>query len=328
MTHHARYTIDCEPSPERFAAAYLRVSGDECAVIETYTSHALPRILDAISAAGRAPEDVRWVVVTHAHLDHAAGASALLARCPNATLLAHPKAARHLIDPSRLVASAIGVYGADRFERLYGSIEPIPAARVRALADEETVALGGDTLRVLHTAGHATHHFVVDDPAAETVYTGDAFGLVYPAVQGHGRFALVSASPVDFDAVEARKSIDRILALRAKSACLTHWGEVRDLEVVADQLRRWIDRAERWVTEAAQRDESVETITARLKTAWAEAVTADADARGLGFGRDAMQTLAMDIELNAQGLAVAADITRRRARSQTPGVRDANSPRP
>src|SRR5580704_15922229 len=206
---HARYTIDCDILP-KFTAAYLRVAGDECAFIETHTSHAQPKLLAELAAHGRRPEDVRWVVVTHAHLDHAAGAGALLARCPNATLLAHPRAARHLVDPRKLVASATAVYGAERFARLYGEIEPAPKERVRALEDGERFELGGAELQVFHTAGHAKHHFVVDDPVLRTVYTGDTFGLAYPALQRGGRFALATTSPTDFDPAEARKSIDLV----------------------------------------------------------------------------------------------------------------------
>src|SRR4051812_36301587 len=103
MTTHNPTTIDVDLAPP-FTAAYLRTAGSECAYIEAHTSHALPKLLAALAAQGRAVEDVRYVVVTHAHLDHAAGAWALLARCPNATLLAHPSAAKNLIDPAKLVA--------------------------------------------------------------------------------------------------------------------------------------------------------------------------------------------------------------------------------
>ena len=313
MNGHARHTIDCEDAPTHFTAAYLRVAGDECAFIETYTSHALPKLLGALAAAGKKPDDVRWVVITHAHLDHAAGASALMRACPRATLLAHPRAARHMIEPAKLVASATAVYGAKRFADLYGTIDPIPADRVRALEDGEAFPLGDATLRVFHTAGHANHHFVIDDPALETVYTGDTFGLVYPALQAKGRFAIASTSPTNFDPAEARKSIDRVLALGAKAACLTHFGEVRDLDEVASQLRVWIDRAEKWLDEATRSDESVEAITTRLTKAWRDAVKETSDARGLAFDEAAYRHLAMDIDLNAQGIASVAIARRKKA---------------
>ncbi len=307
---HTRTTVDCDARTPSFTAAYLRVAGDECAFIETETSHALPRLLAALAERGRRVEDVRWVVVTHAHLDHAAGAGGLLAACPNATLLAHPRAAKHLIDPSKLVKSATAVYGEERFAKLYGKIDPIPAERVRALGDGETFELGGATLRVLHTAGHANHHFVVDDPEASTVYTGDSYGLVYPALQKHGLFAIASTSPTNFDAKEARLSIDRIRALGEKDACLTHFGACSDTGGIAQQMHAWVDRADTWVEEAARGEETVEQITEHLRKAWREAIEHEVETRHLAFGREEWELLTLDIDLNAQGLAVAAELKR------------------
>jgi glyoxylase-like metal-dependent hydrolase (beta-lactamase superfamily II) len=305
MTEHSRITVDCDVT-DHFTAAYLRLAGSECAFIEAHTSHAVPKLLAAVRAAGKAPEAVRWVVVTHAHLDHAAGAGALLQACPNATLLAHPRAARHLIDPSKLVASATSVYGAKRFAELYGTIDPIPAARVRALEDGATFELGDATLQVLHTAGHANHHFVVHDPRLDCVYTGDSFGLVYPAIQGRGRFAIASTSPTNFDALEARKSLKRILDLKTTFACLTHFDAFADVAEIGAQVGAWVDRAEAWVDEAASGSESVEAMTTRLAEQWKAAVAAESERRGLGFSDQAFRLLALDLELNAQGLAFVA----------------------
>lgn len=310
MTEHARHTIDCDVLP-KFTAAYLRTAGDECAFVETHTGHAVPRLLSALDAHGLRPEQVRWVVVTHAHLDHAAGAGTLLAKCPNATLLAHPRAARHLIDPSKLVASATQVYGEARFAELYGRIEPIPAERVKALDDGATFELGGATLRVHHTAGHAKHHFIVEDSAIETVYTGDTFGLVYPALQHGKRFAIATTSPTDFDPIEARKSIDKVLSLGAKAACLTHFDEIRDLDEVARQLRGWIDRSERFRDEAAASDEPLPAMTKRIEEKLRAAIDEDVKARGIPFGADDWKLLSLDIELNSQGIAFVADKARR-----------------
>jgi glyoxylase-like metal-dependent hydrolase (beta-lactamase superfamily II) len=309
-TTHARYTIDCDVVSQ-FTAAYLRVAKRECAFIEAHTSHALPKLLDALAARGLHPADVRYVVVTHAHLDHASGASALLAKCPNATLLAHPRAARHLIDPAKLVASATSVYGAARFAELYGTIEPIAKERVRALEDGESFELGDATLRVHHTAGHAKHHFVIDDPALSTVYTGDTFGLVYPALQRGVRFAIATTSPTDFDPDEARKSIERVLSLGESAACLTHFDEVRDLDEVASQLRAWIDRSESWLEEAAQTDDAPDVMTAKIAAKLKDAIAKDAASRGLALGDADWKLLALDVELNAQGIAFVADKKRR-----------------
>ena len=310
MSAHARITVDCDVMP-RFTAAYLRIAGEECAFIEAHTSHALPRLLAALAERGKKPEQVRYVVVTHAHLDHAAGASALLAACPNATLLAHPRAAKNLVDPARLIAGATHVYGEERFAKLYGTIAPIPQERVKTLADDETFELGGATLRALHTAGHAWHHFAVDDPTLSTVYTGDTFGLVYPALQRGLRFALATTSPTGFHAAEARKSVDRILALGRDAACLTHFDEVRDLDECARQLHRWIDLSDQWVTEGAASSLPTKELEASISAKLREAIAQDTSTRGLTLTPADWDLLSLDIELNGQGLAYAAEEKRK-----------------
>jgi glyoxylase-like metal-dependent hydrolase (beta-lactamase superfamily II) len=306
MPEHARFTIDADVTP-RFTACYLRLAGDECAFIEAHTAHALPRLLAALAEHGRRPEEVRWVVVTHAHLDHAAGASALLEACPNATLLAHPSAARNLIEPSKLVRGATAVYGEARFRELYGRVTPIAKERVRALADGEGFELGGATLRAWHTSGHAFHHFVVDDPATDTVFTGDTFGLVYPALQTYGRFAIPSTSPTGFDAAEAQKSLAKVLALGRRFVCPTHYDGYEDAAAIAEQVGRFIDRAERWVEEGARSGEPASVLEERFAAAWRGAIAEEAPR----FGADEAKLLALDVELNAQGLAYAAEARRK-----------------
>lgn len=312
MDRHARFTIDADLTP-RFTACYLRTAGDECAFVEAHTGRALPRLLGALGERGKRPDDVRWIVVTHAHLDHAAGAGALLAACPNATLLAHPRTAKHLVDPTRLVQGATAVYGEARFRNLYGTVTPVPQERVRLLGDGDSFELGGAKLTAWHTSGHAYHHFVVDDPATETVFTGDTFGLVYPALQAHGRFAIPSTSPTGFNADEARKSIDKVLALGERYVCPTHFDAYEDAAAIAAQLRRFIDCAGAWVEEASRGDEPLEPMQARLEDAWRAAIREEAPR----FGADELGLLALDVELNGQGLAYVANA--RRAERGSPG---------
>lgn len=297
-------TIDSGYVKPGFAACYLRVQGDEAAFVETNTSHAVPKLLDALREAGLAPEQVRWIVVTHVHLDHAGGAASLLAHCPNATIVAHPRAARHLVDPSRLVSSARAVYGDEVFEKLYGAIPPAPAERVRAVEDEEVLELGGAPLRFLHVRGHANHHFAVHDPERETVYTGDAFGLAYPYLQRAGRFVFASTSPTDFDGPEAKKSVDRILGLGTKTACLTHFGELDELETMGAQLHDWLDFSQALFERIGElppekREEvAYAALTEKMENA--------AKARGLTLSAEDWDLLSLDMRLNAQGLAFAA----------------------
>jgi glyoxylase-like metal-dependent hydrolase (beta-lactamase superfamily II) len=304
-SQHARHTLDCDVIP-RWTACYLREAPGEVAFIEAHTAHALPRLLKALDDRGRRAEEVRYIVVTHAHLDHAAGAGALLQRCPNATLLGHPRAIANLVEPTKLVASATRVYGAERFAELYGEVVPVPPARARALDDKATFELGGASFRVHHTAGHARHHFVVEDPELSTVYTGDAFGLTYPALQRAGRFSIASTSPIDFDAPEARRSLDLIVGLGMKAACPTHFDAVTDLAEVAAQVRGWIDRSEAWMESAAASGAPMEAMTAQIAGWIREAFQADSSARGLQLTTHDWTLLATDIDLNAQGIAFAA----------------------
>jgi glyoxylase-like metal-dependent hydrolase (beta-lactamase superfamily II) len=299
-------TIDCDPQAPQTVAAYLRLEGGEAAFVETNTQKTLPALEAALVRSGVAPEAVRWIVVTHVHLDHAGGASALLARCPNATLLAHPRAARHLIDPSRLVASATGVYGAERFAELYGTIEPAPEGRVRALADGETFALGNAELRVHHTRGHANHHFVVADPAMDTVFTGDSFGVVYPQLQRAGTYALASTSPTDFDPEAAHETIDRIVGFGSRTLHPTHFGAIGDLPSAAAQLHEWIDASARWLDAASGSGQSYEENKRIIERAMHGEMQRQADRVGLALGKEDWALLALDLDLNSQGIAFVA----------------------
>jgi len=308
---HERHTIDCEPAHPGYVSAYLRVAGDECAFVECYTAHALPHLLAALSRHGMTPAQVRYVIVTHAHLDHAGGASALMDACPNATLLAHPRAARHLIAPEKLVASATAVYGEEVFAKLYGKIQPIPEARVKVLGEGETFALGASTLRVFHTEGHARHHFIVHDPDTGTVYTGDTFGLVYPRLQRAGTFAFASTSPTDFDASAAYASLDKVVALGEKTASLTHFGDVTDVATVAAQVRAFLERSEELVVREAATSAPMAEMQARVAHDLRSVFTEAAGASGLTLGADDWASLELDLGLNAQGLAFAAEKRRK-----------------
>jgi glyoxylase-like metal-dependent hydrolase (beta-lactamase superfamily II) len=297
-------TLDCEYLSPGVAAAYLRAEWDEVAIIETGTARNVPALLAELQAQGFAREQVRWIIVTHVHLDHAGGASALMQACPNATLLCHPRAERHLVDPSRLVASAKAVYGEQRFAQLYGQLDPVPAARVRALGDRESVAFGVGELAFHHVRGHANHHMVVHDVMADAVFTGDAFGLVYPRLQRGGLFAFPSTSPTDFDAAEAHAALSRIIGLGAGCLYPTHFGEVRELDEVAAQLHRWLVVSESLRLEARHREpgERLAFIRAGLEAEFQVAAVR----AGLSLSSDDLAFLELDLGLNAQGLVHAA----------------------
>jgi len=288
-------TIDCNYVVPEFAASFLLTEGNEAAFIENNTAHSVPILLAALSKKGLKPSDVRYVIVTHVHLDHAGGSSMLMKACPNATLLAHPRAAKHLIDPEKLVSSARQVYGAEVFDRLYGTIEPIAESRVRTMSDGETLTWGTRTLTFLHTRGHANHHFCVLDSASRAIFTGDSFGLAYPALQKHGLFIFPSTSPTDFDPVEAKASVERIASCGATSAYLTHFGPITDLAGARTQLLAHLDFSEKLLHDAADStlpdSELSDFCLKALRSHFKEAVNAHG------------KLIKMDLQLNADGIA-------------------------
>lgn len=304
MTTPRLVTIDCDYLGPGIAAAYLRIQGDEVAFVETNTNHAVPKLLAALEQENLSPKQVRYIIVTHVHLDHAGGTSLLAKACPDAMVLAHPRAARHLIDPSKLVASARAVYGADRFDALYGTIEPIDASRVKQLDDGAEVPFGDTHFRFIHTRGHANHHFIVHDPARSSVFTGDTFGLSYPRLQRGKPFVFPSTSPTDFDAPAAHASIDIVKNLGTHRAALTHFGEVSELEMIAAQLHEWIDLSAAWMEQASKADPA--DAEKNIRASIVEAMDRAVDRAGFVLDAQDRALLDLDVGLNAQGLAYAA----------------------
>ena len=200
-------------------AAFLARSGDGCLLVETGPESTRERLVEELSARGVEPGDLAAVFVTHIHLDHA-GAAGWFAR-QGVPVHVHPRGARHLVDPARLVESARGVYG-DRFDTLWGGMEPAPEALVRPLADGATVAVAGLEVEAVETPGHAFHHHAYR--IGGELFTGDAAG----ARLGASAFLSVTSAPPQFDLEHTLASIDKLAGLDADRLWLTHFGAVED----------------------------------------------------------------------------------------------------
>ncbi|MEM7678058.1 MAG: MBL fold metallo-hydrolase [Myxococcota bacterium] len=312
---HDTTTIDCEYLDRpQFAAAYLITDGKKAAFIDNCTSRNVPQMMTALQNRGLGPDAVEYVIITHVHLDHAGGTSALLQACPQATVVAHPRAARHVIDPSKLVSSASAVYGADEFKKLYGTIEPIPEGRVMAMEDNEVLSFGSGQLRFMHTRGHANHHFCILDESSQSLFTGDAFGLHYPRLQGPGQFVFPSTSPTDFDGPLARDSVQRIVNAKPQRVFPTHFGEVTAIETAGRQLLRHLEFHEAVMLDAEQSELADDALTTycqiRLKDYFAGLFNQHGD---LGMQSDIWSFVELDLNLNGQGLAFAANKRRRKS---------------
>jgi glyoxylase-like metal-dependent hydrolase (beta-lactamase superfamily II) len=286
------------------AACYLIRERDRLAFVDTGTAHTVPGLLGVIADLGLTPGHVDYVIPTHVHLDHAGGAGALMAACPNATLVAHPKGAPHLIDPAKLAAGAAAVYGDEAFARDFGGLLPVPAGRVIAAEDGQTFDLAGRELTFLHTPGHANHHGSIFDAGSGGMFTGDTFGISYRDFDtAAGPWLFAPTTPVAFDPDAWQQSLDRMLAFEPTAAFLTHYCRIDAPARHVEQLRRSvrdlaaIALAHAEVPAAERKGRIKDALTARL--------LADARAHGCKLDEARMRDLlAVDLELNAQGLEV------------------------
>ena len=251
---------------ERVTAGFL-VEGPQPALVETGARTSVATVRDALTAAGLGPGDLRWLVLTHIHLDHAGGVGDLAEAFPAATVVVHERGARHLADPSRLVESAARVYG-PLLDSLYGRMLHVAEDRLVAAADGHVVEIGaGRTLTLVDSPGHARHHHAVLDNQTGTLLVGDAVGVVLPDLP----VLRPAAPPPDFDLEAAVGSLHRFAGLRPERVVLTHYGVVPDpmatLAEAEEMLHRWVAVAEGVVRGAA--DSGVEDIAAALGDAFA-----------------------------------------------------------
>lgn len=306
------HTIDTGFVRPQFDAAYLVVEGSRAAFIDCGTNYSVPRMLAALDAAELTPAHVDWLILTHVHLDHAGGAGELITELPNARLLVHPRGARHMIDPSQLWAGASAVYGETVMDETYGRLRPIPADRVVEATDEYVAYLGDRPLLCLHTPGHAKHHMAIYDRQSNTCFTGDTFGLSYRDLDtDQGPFIIPTTSPVQFDPEALHASIDRLLALKPAAMYLTHYGRVEPVERLGADLHAQIDA----MVELAQAADRQADRYQHLRDSLSKLYFARAEAHGWTKGREALEALAldMDITLNTQGLEVWLDGRKRRS---------------
>jgi glyoxylase-like metal-dependent hydrolase (beta-lactamase superfamily II) len=238
-----------------------------------------------------------------------------MAALPHARLVVHPLGARHLIDPSRLIAGASAVYGADEVQRSIGTVLPVSAERVLESADGMEIDLAGRPLRLLDTPGHARHHHCVWDERSRGVFTGDTFGLSYREFDTpQGAWLLPSTTPVQFDPPALRHSFERLLALRPDCVYLTHFGRLpatpgpHDADTLAqlgrdylEQLDAVIALGERTAAAIPDAEERHVALVEGLGEIYLERVQRLA---GELPRERVLELLDMDIELNAQGMGV------------------------
>ncbi|MBT8098531.1 MAG: MBL fold metallo-hydrolase [Gammaproteobacteria bacterium] len=303
--------IDTEYARPLQDASHLIVESGRAAFVDTGVNDSVPLLLDALVAHDLDAADVDFVFLTHIHLDHAGGAGRLMQSLPNATCVIHPRGAPHMVDPAKIIAGTEAVYGVEQSRKMYGTIEPIDEKRIDIAVDGAWHDLNGRAMQTIFTEGHARHHYVLNDPTSQGVFTGDSFGVSYRELDtANGEFIFPTSTPIDFDPEAAHVSCDTILACEPRYAYLTHYSRVSNLEKLAGDMHECLDAYKRMAIDCANEKNRQQAIEDRMF----EFLAGRLKAHGFAGDRDSMYAvLKIDVVLNSQGLGVWLD--------RNPGVR-------
>lgn len=298
---HGISAVDAQFHRPKRAAIHLIVENDKVALIDTGTSFSIPGVIETLQQKNLTVENVTYIILTHIHLDHAGGAGECMRRFPNAKLIVHPRGARHMANPDKLIAGATAVYGETEFQRVYGEIFPIDENRIIEAPDKFSIKLNGRSLLFLDTPGHARHHNCIYDERSESFFTGDTFGVSYREFDvNNTEFIFPTTTPVQFDPDAAHVSLDRIMSYKPRYAYLTHYSRIGNLSHHAQSMHYMID-AHTAIAQKAKGNKSDKqaTIADALKTLLFQELAK----HGCNLPQENINKLLhSDINLNSQGL--------------------------
>lgn len=211
------------------------------ALIETGPSISIPYIKHALKSKGITPDEIKYIIVTHIHLDHAGGAGLLLKECPKAKVIVHPAGKRHLENPERLIQGAKAIYGA-QFNDFFEPVLPVPGPALMEMKNKSTLTLSpGRKLTFYHTPGHARHHFSIMDSRTNTFFTGDTLGIRYPQLEESGvHLFLPSTSPNQFDPDAMLNSVSLAENLQPDRIAFGHFFISEEPAKVYRDINKWL----------------------------------------------------------------------------------------
>ena len=253
----------------RSIASCLIESDGQAVLIDPGPTSSLPTLREKLSAQGLSAADLSAILLTHIHLDHAAAAGSLVRENPRLPVYVHKIGAPHMADPSRLLQSAGRLYK-DQMQRMFGEFVPVPQENLRVLEGGETIPLGSQTLEVLYTPGHASHHVSYFDSAEGVAFVGDTTGMRIE----NDSFVLPVTPPPDIDLEVWETSLAAISSRRPTRLFLTHFGFCADVEAHIAQFR---ERLHLWAARARELLRNGEETTALA--AFTEFVRADLERR-------------------------------------------------
>jgi glyoxylase-like metal-dependent hydrolase (beta-lactamase superfamily II) len=290
--------VDTEYVRPQMDAAHVVVSDDQAAIVDTGPNTAVPLVLAALEQLQVPPDAVRYLFLTHVHLDHAGGAGALMRALPNASCVVHPRGAPHMIDPGKLIEGTRAVYGEELFAKLYGEILPIARERIVIAQDGQRFSLPRRDFECVHTPGHALHHQAIVDHTVNSIFTGDTFGISYREFDtARGPWIMPTTTPTQFDPAQLKASIIRLMQFRPRKLYLTHYSEVGDCPRLANDM---YDAVDQFVAIARRSGHDQSRMRFELRSLAHESLSE----HGCPLGASAIDAiLGKDFELNAAGLA-------------------------
>ncbi|MGD8191413.1 MBL fold metallo-hydrolase [Brevibacillus ginsengisoli] len=275
------------------------IEDEQLTLIETSASPSLPYLLKGLQTLGLDPHDVRYIIVTHIHLDHAGGAGLFLKEYPNATVVVHPKGARHLANPERLIAGAREVYK-DQFDPFFAPLLPVPEDKLLIKNHEDTLCIGPNrTLTFYDTPGHANHHFSIYDPVSNGMFTGDTVGVKYAQLDELDfPFYLPSTSPNQFHPDRMLESIHLFESKKLDRIYFGHFGMSENVSEVYRQVKEWLPVFVDTAAALLQEGKGASAITASLYQQVQEYLVS----HGIPESHPAFDVVKLDLEICAMGL--------------------------
>lgn len=275
------------------------IAEEEIAIVDTGTSHSVKHVIEGLETLGYSLDQVKYIIVTHIHLDHAGGAGYLLKQCINAKVVVHPRGARHLSEPERLVAGAKVVYG-ETFDNYIGPVYAIPEEKLLVKNDGDTLKLSATcTLQFSDTPGHSNHHLSIYDPISNGMFSGDTVGIRYEQLIQEGvDLYLPSTSPNQFNPDAMQAAIDTMLEMNLDYLYFGHFGMTKEPEKALQQVSKWLTIFNEETKKVADNEEDYEVLANRL----VERIREDLRKQGVSDNHEVYFLIELDMEVSAMGL--------------------------
>ncbi len=237
------YLIDTQYVREGFNAVYLVVCQGKGLLVDCGTAHSVCHIEKAIAEVGLSWEQLDTVVLTHVHLDHAAGSGLIMQKAKNAKLYVHPRGYRHLIDPTKLIAGTQEVYASQPIEELFGKMLACPEERLIQAENNQEIDFFGRKFLIHHSPGHAKHHLSLLDLKQRIYFSGDSTGVCYRRWDRDKKiFAFLPTVPNQFEPEIWKKTIQEIRHFNPQKICLTHFGITEQVNSLLSQIENLLDK--------------------------------------------------------------------------------------